>query len=147
MISHKEQAATTKKWLSRGLGTNNYIKALERRKEAFTFANITKYENGGVGKGDPKENTTESHMIEYSEICRLIEENKKKIEKTNAETLAMVENLESQLEKAVIIDRYINSLSWDDIGKRIGYSSSHIQRIHGRALLSLYVILRSEGKE
>lgn len=147
MISHKEQAAIAKNWLNRSVNSHRYIKALERRLQAFTFANITKYENDGASRTEPRENVTESKMLEYSEICRLIEETRAKVENADAETILVIDEMQSYIQKTILVERYINLLSWDDVARKVGYSSAHVKRLHGAALLSLYKVLREAGKE
>ena len=141
MVSAKEQAAAAKNYLNRGVGAHRYIKSLERRLNSFTFANITKYENDGAGRVEPSENVTESKMIEYSELKRLIEETAAKIEKEKAETLKTISKVDSNLQKAILVSRYINAESWDQTAKSVDYSVAHVQRLHGQALLSLYKVL------
>lgn len=147
MVSHKEQAAIAKSWLNRSANSLRYIKALERRLSAFEFANITKYEHDGGTRTEPRENASETKMLEYSEICRLIEETRGKVDATNAETLVIVSNLKSYLQKSILIERYINLLSWDDVARKVGYSAAHVKRLHGVALLALYKELREAGIE
>lgn len=146
MTSQREQSATAKHWLMRSVGSHRYIKALERRLESFTFANITRYENDGVPPTNTGENATETRMIEFSEINRLIEETRDRIASSDVETLRMIDRMTSNLQKTVLVERYINLLNFDEIAKKIDYSTSHVHRLHGEALLSLYKILYEEGK-
>jgi DNA-directed RNA polymerase specialized sigma24 family protein len=145
MISHKEQAATAKRWLNRSANSLRYIKALERRLNAFEHANITKYENTGAARVEPRENATETRMLEYSELCRLIDETRGTVDRTNAETLAVLDGLKSYLQKSILLERYINLLSWDDVARKVGYSTAHVKRLHGVALLALYQELKGAG--
>ena len=86
-------------------------------------------------------------MLEYSELRRLIDETKAKIETADVETLRTINEIESNLQKTILVERYINLASWESIAKRVDYSAAHVQRLHGQALLALYKVLRSEGKE
>lgn len=45
-----------------------------------------------------------------------------------------VDELEDEVEKDIIIYRYVRGMSWEDIAKEIGYSRKQTDRIHGRAL-------------
>lgn len=145
MITYKEQSAISKRWLNRSIGSHRYVKALQRRLDSFPYANITNYENDGSPRKDPKENVQESKMLEYSELRRLIDETNKNIETFDVETLRTINEIESNLQKTILVERYINMLSWDDIAKKVDYSRSHVQRIHGAALLSLFQVLSREG--
>ncbi len=138
MISNKEMAAASKTWLMRSFGSHRYIKALERRRDAFTFANITRYENNGASRAESKENAQETKFLEYSEINRLIEQVRAEVEQSDVETIRTINALDSNLQKSILVDRYINMLSWDEIARRVGYSRAHVQRLHGVALLAIY---------
>lgn len=141
MISNKEKATTAKAWLMRSSNSRQYIKALERRLDSFTFANITRYENDGAGRVDSLENAQETKMLEYSELKRRIEETRAEVEKADLETITLINEMESKLQKTILVERYINLLSWDNIGKQVNYSRAHVQRLHGVALLAFYKIL------
>ena len=146
-MTDREKSATAKRYLTRSIGSHRYIKALERRLASFTFANITRYENDGTKRTELLENAQESRMLEYSELRRLIDETKAKIETADVETLRTINEIESNLQKTILVERYINLASWESIAKRVDYSAAHVQRLHGQALLALYKVLRSEGKE
>lgn len=147
MITHKEQSTIAKHWLNRSIGSHRYVKALQRRLDSFTYANITNYEKDGSARTKPSENAQESKMLEYSELCRLIDETRGKIETYDVETLQTINKIDSNLQKTILVERYINLLSWDDIAKKIDYSRAHVQRLHGAALLSLYSVLKQENKD
>ena len=146
MISNKEKAAVSKSWLMRSHGSHRYIKALERRRASFTFANITKYENDGSCRPDAIENAQETKMLEYSEINRVIDETRAEVEASDVETIRTINQLTSNLQKSILVERYINLSNWDEIARRVGYSRAHVQRLHGVALLAIYKILYMEGK-
>lgn len=52
--------------------------------------------------------------------------------------LAAIENavngLKSPLEREIMRYRYIEGMTWADVGKIMHYSESHLRRIHGRAI-------------
>lgn len=145
-MTDREKSATAKRYLTRSIGSHRYIKALERRLQSFTFANITRYENDGVNRSEAIENAQETKMLEYSEIKRLIEETQAKIQTADVETLRTINEIESNLQKTILVERYINLASWESISKRVDYSVAHVQRLHGQALQALYKVLDAEGK-
>lgn len=145
MVDQKEMAAAAKEWLMRSMGAQRYRRSLERRLKAFTFASITRYENDGTGKGTPKENEQESKMLEYSELRGMIERISLDLDNIDLETIRVVNRIESKTEKAILIDRYVNLMTWDEIGTVTGFSRSHAQRIHGKALLDMYGALLEAG--
>lgn len=145
MISNRDRAAISKRYLNRTKDAHLYIKALESRLNAFTFANITKYDSDGGTRTEPRENVQETKMIEFSELNREIEETRNRIDAEDLETIKVIEGVDSFLQRIILTERYINFLCWDDIAKRVNYSRSHVLRIHGKALLSLYKSLKEAG--
>lgn len=49
----------------------------------------------------------------------------------------IISNLENTIEQKVLILRYLDYLTWDDIGKKTNYSVSAIRKIHNKAIDNL----------
>lgn len=140
-----EKSAIAKAWLMRNIGKQRYLRALERRKNSFTFVNISRYENDGSSRHDPLENVTESKMLEYSELCRMVETLSDELLNTSLDLLRYINKIDNPDEQAVLIERYVNLSTWEGVAKHVSFSKAHAQRIHGRALQSMYVVLKQEG--
>jgi hypothetical protein len=147
MTSPKEKAAIARRWLQRGTDSRRYIRALERRLASLPLANITRYENDGAARTEPRENMTETRMLEYSELKRSIEDAKERSKADDKETRRMLAAMYSNLQRSILEERYIYCLSWEDIAKMFDYSVRHIHRLHGAALLAFYQILHEGGKD
>lgn len=140
-----EKSAIAKTWLMRNIGKQRYLRSLERRKNSFTFANISRYESDGSSRYDPKENVTESKMLEYSEICRMVDDLSDELLSTSLDLLKYIDKIPNPDEQAVLIERYVNLSTWEGVAKHVSFSRAQAQRIHGRALQSMYAVLKEEG--
>lgn len=147
MLDQKSQAAIAKAYLDRNKDDRLYLQSLYRLRESYPFANITKYENDGSARTEPRENVTESKYLEYSEIERKIEELEKKRSIIVEETIKLISELSDDNQKSVLSARYLEMLCWDDVAQKLRYSRQQVTRIHGRALLEFYKILRKAGKD
>lgn len=148
-MTEGEKSAIAKKWLSRSMGAKRYRRSLERRIEGFTFASISRYETDGSTKGTPRENEQETKMIEYSEVRGMLDKIIDQLDREDMETIKVIERIDSKVEKSILVDRYVNLLTWDEIADGRSsdepLSKSHAQRIHGRALQSMYKALKEAG--
>lgn len=62
--------------------------------------------------------------------------------------MAMIDRIEHPKQRAVLIMRYINGMTWEQIIIRMadqGYSESLCYQLHGRALLTINRIMDQEG--
>lgn len=49
----------------------------------------------------------------------------------------LIDHIESPLGRTIFEMRYLNYMKWDDIAKRVGYSTRYVQRKHDRILEKL----------
>lgn len=150
-MTDKGRAELAKTWLMRSIGAKRYKREIDRRLESFTFATIAKYETDGTGKGTPTENEQETKMIEYSELRNTLEQIKRRLDVSDAETMKVIEGIKSntaEIERAILTARYINLLTWDEIASENfeePLSKSQAQRIHGKALVNMYYAMKEAG--
>lgn len=149
MLDPKQKSDIAKNWLSRSMGAKRYKRALERRLSGFTFASISRYETDGSTKGTPKENEQETKMLEYSELKGMLDKIITQLDREDMETLRVIERIENKTEKSILVDKYINLLTWDEIAdgrsSEEPLSKSHAQRVHGNALQSMYKAMKEAG--
>lgn len=48
-----------------------------------------------------------------------------------------LKGLDNYVEEMIIVNRYINNLSWEEIADNIGYSRTQTYRLHGEAIENL----------
>lgn len=66
---------------------------------------------------------------------------------TMREVMEVIEQVESERQRAVLNARYIEQKSWHKIARDIGYELSYVFRIHGMALLSVINMVEKEAIE
>ena len=127
----------SKCWLNRMYGVASHVESLKRKQEEVlaSTSGIGKYEESFPGT-DPK--STETKMLNYSEICSKIEQKLTVLHAEDMKTLDVIEHLDNEVEKAVLIDRYLNRMSWRKIAALHGYEERQIYRYHESALENVW---------
>lgn len=137
-----------KEWLNRMYAAANAIEALERKRELVVCS------MSGIGKYDAKsfsgnngENASETKLLEYSELCSMIDKKRDELSREDMVTLKVIDSLKgknAEIEKAVLIDRYLNRLSWSQLEKNHNFERSRLTQFHNEALGKLYERVRQE---
>ena len=127
----------SKIWLNRMYGVANHIESLRRKQEEVlsSLSGIGKYEETIAGS-DP--NPTESKYLKYSEISGEIEKQLHRLHMEDLRTLEVIEHLDKEEQKAVLIDRYLNRLPWSLIASSHNYGERQVYRYHDDALEKVY---------
>lgn len=107
-----------------GLNYVNYLisdmeKALERDRETY--------------KNFP-------HFIELVEM-----DTKKSIEELEEQkqaALAIIDKLDNPLKKRILMERYINGKTWEEVSELVSYAKTSTFRLHGEALEELEEIIQ-----
>lgn len=91
-----------------------------------------------MSDGMPKAAGAHSDLSDYivrldAMMSRLIREKAEKIKKRE-EIEKRIDLMEDETEKRLLRLRYISGLEWDEVCDRLGYSWTHVHRIHSRAL-------------
>ena len=143
-----EERYFVKEWLNRMYAVANAIEALERKRDLVICS------MSGVGKYDAKsfsgntgENASETKLLEYSELCSMIDKKREELSREDLITLKVIDSLEgknAEIEKAVLIDRYLNRLSWSQLEKNHNFERSRLTQFHNEALDKLYEAVRKE---
>lgn len=146
-----ENQLFVKDWLNRMYGASSAIESLERKRELVigSMSGIGKYDAKSF-PGNNGENASETKMIEYSELSRMIDKKRAELATEDMRTLAVIDSLEgdsAEKLKAILIDRYLNRMSWRDISKRNHYERSRIAEYHTMALDLLYDRVSKEVEE
>lgn len=132
-----------KEWLNRMYHVVNKIESLERKRDNVVSS------MSGIGKYDAEhipaqtgENASESKNIAYSILSAEIEKEYARLLKEDSRTLEVINTLgntpEAEIMKAILIDRYLNRLSWEAIAKHQSYGPSRTYELHSIALDKIY---------
>lgn len=125
-----------KKWLSRNYELNREIKLLEDKLEASRqrVNNIVgRYELNEIQMQHSR-GGREDLIAEVIELENLIERRLKFLMSEDNLTTEVINRLETSIERAVLIARYVNRYSWTKIERIYRYSHAQMMRIHLSAL-------------
>jgi len=122
-------------WLSRMWGKDNDIESYEKRKDEIIsqLSGIGKYDSDFV-PAQTGENSVETKNIEYSLLCEKIDKLIKEIAVENVKTMAIIDKVTDELMHRMIYDRYINRLSWSQIGIKYNYAQRQPYRYMHKCL-------------
>lgn len=125
---------TVKEWLNRGYG-------LEREIRRITNERLKAYAQlfGKACKGSEKVQTsrinrTEEQYIKYLEYDEKLNKRIDELYDIKQEILTVIDNVEDNRLRELLIARYVNFQKWEEIADSFGYDVRHIFRLHRRAL-------------
>ena len=132
-----------KEWLNRGFWLDKEIASLEEsRRKAFELSCLP-------GAGDSREKVQTSPGNNTEERFLTLAEYDLKLCKRIGELYAILQEISEAIEKVpisplrtILIERYINYRTWEQIAVSISISERHIHRKHKKALREVEKILR-----
>lgn len=120
-----------KDWLCRARRMNGRLRALQTSK-AQAFARATSRTVGGgehVSGGEP----ADKHAA-YAEISLTIDRQIEMLERTRAEILQVIGQMEDNTLSTILTEYYVNDKTWAEIAAEQHYSWRQVMRLHGHAL-------------
>lgn len=126
---------TAKEYLQRGRRLSFEIEELiKARDNAFDIAsNITSVPTKEQVQ-TTVQNGTENKIIGYIQYVEQVEKRIKEIFEYHQGMLKLISEVSNTTYRTLLIDRYINCLSWNDVAINLSMTERHILRLHGRAL-------------
>ena len=129
---------TVKEYLQNGRRLCFEIKELSRAKNnAFDIACSTTLNLSKDKVQKSSKNMQEQKLINYSHYVFEIEKRIEILCKYRIDMLNLINNLDNVLYRTVLIDRYINCLTWEEVAAGLNLSVRHILRMHGKALTAI----------
>ena len=127
------------RWLSRMWYIDIEIEQLIIRRDALiaSMSGIGKYDAEHIPTQDG-ENATETKNIEYSLLSEQIDKKLLKVSNENAMTLRVIDNVEDNMLRGMLISRYLNRKTWTQIGKDYNYERSRAFDYRKLALDAVY---------
>ena len=126
---------TVKEYLQNGRRLCFEIKELTKAKNnAFDIASSI---NSNLSRDKVQissKNMQEQKLINYSNYVIEIEKRIEILCSYRIDMLNLINNLDNVLFRTVLIDRYINCLTWEEVAEGLNMSVRHILRLHGKAL-------------
>lgn len=122
---------TAKEWLSRARKMSGRLRALQTSKEQ-AFARATSVVVGGsehVSGGEPADKNAA-----YAELSLAVDRQIEKLERTRAEILQVIGQVEDNTLSTLLTEYYVNDKTWEEIAAEQHYSWRQVMRLHGHAL-------------
>ena len=126
-----------KEWLRRGWRIERRINNLMEEKDwMFEIATSTTSRPSDVNVQQGGGNSTEARMLRYAEYSNLLDNMIDELVDTKCEIMKLIKKVEDARYQELLILRYIEFNSWNDISNKMGYEYRHVLRLHGKALLA-----------
>ncbi len=132
---------SAKEWLIRARKMRSRLRALQNSKErAFSKAtSITVSGGERVSGGAP----ADTHAA-FAEVSLAVDRQIEELERTRAEILQGIRQLEDNTLSTLLTEYYINDKTWEKIAEEQHYSFRQIMRLHAKALQQIQSIIGQE---
>lgn len=123
------------RWLARMWDVDTEIAQLVMRRQKIldSMSGIGKYDAEHI-PAQTGENATESKNIEYSLLTEQIEKRLNALSVENVRTIKVIDNVDDTKLRGILKARYINRLTWAQIGKIYHYERSRTDDYRRKAL-------------
>lgn len=121
-----------REWLNRGWKINREMDALIQSKMNL-FLRVTRtttpYEKDmGGGTQDPHK------MDKYAEYCALVDQKAADLAQVSEDILNGISKIGDTRYRTILIHRYLNFMTWENIAQVTGYSRRHVTRLYAEAM-------------
>lgn len=135
---------TAKEWLNRARTIDQELQALNEAHEVMV-TQLTKATQ--TLTGDTVQSTKDPHAFDrLGDLAMEIQKATKACHRIKAETLAAIMKLDNTIYRRLLIMRYINGHTFEEISCAIHYSYKQTCRLHGRALIEISEVLKNERR-
>lgn len=123
------------RWLARMWDVDTEIAQLVMRRQKIldSMSGIGKYDAEHI-PAQTGENATESKNIEYSLLTEQIEKRLNALSAENVRTITVIDQVDDTKLRGILKARYINRLTWAQIGKIYHYERSRTDDYRKKAL-------------
>lgn len=133
---------TAKEWLSRARSIEGELDALNEAREIME-ARLTK----GVQTltGDTVQSTKDPHAFDkLGELTWQIMEQTRELDRAKAEIEAVIRKVENGKYRELLVRRYLNGKTFEEVAVKMHYTWRQVHRIHGRALIAVAEVLKCQ---
>lgn len=124
-----------KEWLSNGRKLEGEVYQLrEACRRAYELATLGSADRGGEKVQTSRQNTSENRFAAYVCYRERLEEEIEKLLKYRSKMMEVIERTKDCTYKSILIARYINCKSWEQIAEELNYNLRWVHRMHTRAL-------------
>lgn len=134
---------TAKEWLNRGYRLDSEINQLEQAKRNMldTITNTTPNYSGEVVSGTRNPHKYDAYIAYCEKIDRRIDE-LYAIKEEIQDAIAMVPD---NMQRMILISRYVNFRTWEQIAVDLNYSRRAVLNIHAHALGEIEKIIENSA--
>lgn len=131
---------TAKEWLNRARTIDQELAALYEARE-IVETQLTKATQ--TLTGDTVQSTKDPHAFDkLGDIAIQIRDATKTCHRIKAQTLGVIMQLDNSIYRRLLVMRYINGHTFEEISVAIHYSYKQTCRLHGRALIEVAEVLK-----
>lgn len=133
---------TAKEWLSRARTIDGELAALLEAREKLE-ARLTKATQ--TLTGDTVQSTKDPHKFdELGDLALQIQEALRTCCRIKTETQTVINRIENGVFRELLIRRYMNGETFEQIAVAMHYSWRQVHRVHGRALIAVAEVLKCQ---
>lgn len=127
---------TVKDWLNRGYKIDKEINALLlEREKAFNLAcKVSAPPSDNERVKASAGNGSENRYIKYAEYSRLIDSRIDRLYQVKNEILTVISVVENNTYRTLLILRYVQFKTWEEIADCMGYEVRWVYKLHEQAL-------------
>lgn len=126
---------TTKEWLNRGWKLDKEIDALlSEQRRAFDIACSTTTSLTQDKVQTSQSNSAENKFINYANYSKMIDVRIDELYAIKQEILQAINTVDDSTYRTLLIERYVNFKTWEQIAVDMNYCWRQIMRLHGQAL-------------
>ena len=145
-----EREEKAKEWLNRNFGKAMEIEALKRRLERMEsdLERSVKPIRMREVQEEPTGNSQEEKLAEYLDMQKMVELKILELGIEDQKTIKAILYVDSAIYRTILIERYVNRLSWKDIAKVMHFSpgGGHFYHLHLEALSAVLPYIPEEVK-
>lgn len=135
---------TAKAWLNRAWRVQQEIEMLNRTKESI-FERLTS--TTASYSHTPGSATPDPHKMDaYADYCRQVDERARELTKIAGEVVAMISRVEDGRYRQLLLLRYVEYMTWEQIAVQLNYSWRWTMQLHAEALQAVDDLLNGTKK-
>lgn len=128
-----------KEWLKRARALDREVKELrEATMKSLSIAQGSGVDYSGERVQSSSDNGIESKFITYTDNAILLERKIEELEEYRKKVLTVIYSIDDTVLRTLLIARYINCKTWEQIAEDMGYSEKWVKTgLHSKALKAL----------
>lgn len=131
---------TAKEWLNRARTIDRELEALYEARDIME-GRLTKATQ--TLTGETVQSTKDPHKFDdIGDLALEIKKAVKACHRIKSETLAVIMKIDNSTLRRLLVLRYLNGHTWEEIAVKMNYSWRQIHRLHGRAIAEVAEVLK-----